>query len=88
MLLTIKELGAEVFTRVWDVELSLNNSIRSNLAEHLHWVEPCFHTLEPDLVVDFGHGNALDLDDSAVSFRSDLFSFAKPLSAYAPTPGD
>lgn len=83
IVLAVEKLGAKVFAQGPDVNLPVNNAIWCNLTEHFHGIEPCFHTLKANLIVNLGYGNALDFDDSSVGFRRDFLSFAKPKSASA-----
>ena len=71
-----EEVGAEVLAIHWNVERFVDRAVRCDLTEHLHGVKPRFDVLKAKLIIDFSHGNALNLNESSVSLCSDLLPFA------------
>jgi hypothetical protein len=63
------------------VYFPVGDTIRCDLAEHLHWVEPSFDALKTDFIIDFGDCNTLDVDFTPMGFDSDFLAFAVAVSA-------
>ena len=60
--------------------LLLDNSIRGNLSKHVQRIEPSPNLLKLDFVVDCCNCHALNIDRTAMGFRSDLFASTVYLS--------
>jgi hypothetical protein len=54
----------------------IDDSVRSNLAEHIQRIEPDLDILQTYFIVDFRYCDSLYVNLPTVRFGSDLFSFA------------
>jgi hypothetical protein len=74
------QLRSKILSGHRDVYLPISDTIRRDLAEHFHWIEPSFDALKTDFIIHFGYCNSLNIDFTTVGFDSDLLAFTAEVS--------